>query len=162
MSVNKFHPHIFVLAEDDANRQIANGFLLNGSLDSRSIQVVPNAGGWTKACDKFEAEYVAGMHNNSNTHVVLLIDFDSQKDRLERVHARIPPDIMGRAFVLGSWSVPEELRRAGLGTFEEIGLKLAEDCLTGVMTTWDHEFLRHDCAELERMSPILRPILFGS
>jgi hypothetical protein len=29
MSVNKYHPHVLVLPEDDANRQLANGFLLD-------------------------------------------------------------------------------------------------------------------------------------
>lgn len=28
MSVNKYKPHVLVLPEDDANRQLANGFLL--------------------------------------------------------------------------------------------------------------------------------------
>ncbi len=42
MSVNRALPHVLVLPEDDANRQIANGFLL--ALDSsvqRRIQVLP-------------------------------------------------------------------------------------------------------------------------
>ena len=29
MSVNKYQPHVLVLPEDDANRQLANGFLLD-------------------------------------------------------------------------------------------------------------------------------------
>jgi hypothetical protein len=49
MAVNKYKPHIYVLPEDDANRQIANGFLLHESVDSRSIQVMPTTGGWTRA-----------------------------------------------------------------------------------------------------------------
>lgn len=28
MSTNKFQPHVLIFPEDDANRQIANGFLL--------------------------------------------------------------------------------------------------------------------------------------
>ena len=45
---NKYLPHIHVLAEDDANRQIVNGFLLELN-DNRAVKVLPLAGGWTKA-----------------------------------------------------------------------------------------------------------------
>ena len=43
MSVNKFRQHVFVLPEDDANRQLANGFLLD--LSVRQVQILPEAGG---------------------------------------------------------------------------------------------------------------------
>jgi hypothetical protein len=43
---NKFKPHVLVLPEDDANRQIANGFLSNSKLVVRAIQVLPIVGGW--------------------------------------------------------------------------------------------------------------------
>jgi len=29
MSINKYEPHLLVLPEDDANRKIANGFILH-------------------------------------------------------------------------------------------------------------------------------------
>ena len=44
MSVNVYKPHVLVLPEDDANREIANGFLLAPSLKLRNIQVLPCAG----------------------------------------------------------------------------------------------------------------------
>lgn len=53
MSVNKYRPHVFVLPEDDANRQIAIGFSLDEGLDARSIQVLPSVGGWTRVRDEF-------------------------------------------------------------------------------------------------------------
>lgn len=37
MSINKFRPHIHVLPEDEANRQIATGFLLGSHLNERVI-----------------------------------------------------------------------------------------------------------------------------
>jgi len=45
MSVNKYAPHIVLLPEDDANRQIANGFLLGSNLNSRSVQILRPARG---------------------------------------------------------------------------------------------------------------------
>ena len=51
MSVNVFQPHLMVLPEDDANRQIVNGFLLDPSLNQRAIQPLPIDGGWSKVRD---------------------------------------------------------------------------------------------------------------
>jgi hypothetical protein len=44
MSVNKYQPHILVLPEDDANRQLANGFVLDQSVATRNIQVLEEVG----------------------------------------------------------------------------------------------------------------------
>jgi hypothetical protein len=60
MSVNKYTPHILVLPEDDANRQLANGFLLHPSL-STQIQVLEEVGGWSKVLDCFEKDHVKKM-----------------------------------------------------------------------------------------------------
>jgi hypothetical protein len=38
MRINKYKPHILVLPEDDANRQIANGFILEPTLNQSAIQ----------------------------------------------------------------------------------------------------------------------------
>ena len=61
MSINKHRPHILVLPEDDANRQIANGFILDLNLDRRAIQVLPEARGWTDVVDKFTNNYASTM-----------------------------------------------------------------------------------------------------
>jgi hypothetical protein len=52
-SANKYAPHVLVLPEDDANSDIANGFVLHVALDSRAIQVLRCAGGWAKVRDAF-------------------------------------------------------------------------------------------------------------
>lgn len=77
MSVNQYKPHIFVLPEDDANRELANGFTLHDQLSSpRQIQVMPNAGGWTNVRDKFAKEYIKKLNQNANMHLLLLVNFD--------------------------------------------------------------------------------------
>lgn len=43
-----------MLPEDDANRQIANGFLLNPNLNIRAIRILTPSGGWLKAIDSFK------------------------------------------------------------------------------------------------------------
>jgi hypothetical protein len=72
----------------------------------------------------------------------------------------IPDELMNRVFVIGAWSEPEDLRKARLGTFEEIGFKLAEECRSDSKSTWDHELLKHNADEVVRMASVLRPILF--
>lgn len=49
MSVNRYQPHVLVLPEDDANRQLANGFVLD--LDATvltRIQVLEEVGAGTR------------------------------------------------------------------------------------------------------------------
>ena len=40
MSVNKERPHVYVLPEDDANRQLAKGFQLQVDQNERQMQVL--------------------------------------------------------------------------------------------------------------------------
>lgn len=158
MSVNDSRPHIFVLPEDKANRDVANGFLLQ--IDTRQVQVLPSAGGWMRVLEKFENEYINTMSGNSHRHIVLLIDFDGKKDRRDEVQKVIPDSLSDRVFIIGALTEPEKIRKAGLGSFEEIGQKLADDCRDQTTTAWDHELLEHNAEEVKRMMTTLRPILF--
>lgn len=162
MRVNKYVKHVLVLPEDDANSEIANGFLLHDAIDSRAIQVLPCAGGWAKVRDKFLSDHVAAMQQYANRHMVLLIDFDSRSDRFNRMTRDIPEDLAERVFVIGVWSEPEELRRAGLGSKEDVGGKLASECYDETRDAWNHDLLRHNDNELGRMTTLLRPFLFPS
>ena len=161
MSCNKQLPHVLVIPEDDANRQIANGFHLD--LDGpvqRKMQVVNPSGGWNKVLDTFQYVHVAEMDRYSHRRVVLLIDFDGQPDRLALAKSRIPARLNGRVFVLGALHHPESLRRAGLGPFEEVGRRLSVDCRNASYTTWNHAELRHNASELTRLEQDVRAILF--
>ena len=140
MSVNKHLPHVLVLPEDDANTQIANGFLLG--LSTRQIQILEEAGGWIRVPERFRSDYVDGMKRHSNRFMILLIDFDGKEERLQEATARIPEDLQERVFILGALSEPEALRRAIPGDYETIGLALAQDCREGTETTWSHDLLR--------------------
>ncbi len=46
MSVNKYLPHVFVLPEDDANRQLASGFHLQVPWDRQRQMQVLSSGWW--------------------------------------------------------------------------------------------------------------------
>lgn len=159
MSVNKHLPHVLVLPEDHANRQLANGFILDPCLDTRRMLIVEEAGGWLEVLNRFKSDHVPEMARNANRHVVLLIDFDKKEERLEKVKAEIPEDFQERVFILGAWSNPEELRQ-NLGSYETIGRALAADCRNNTEETWAHRLLRHNAGELERLRKHVGPILF--
>lgn len=163
MSVNKNRPHIYVLPEDDANRQLADGFFLDHSLWNRrsSFQVLPEAGGWRKALDSFQSDHIRGMERYPQRFMVLLIDFDGQGDRLDNAKAVVPDHLKDRVFVLGAWGEPEALK-ANLGDYETIGMAMAKDCREETDTTWGHDLLQHNASELDRLREHVRPILFES
>lgn len=157
MSVNSYLPHVFVLPEDDANRQIATGFVL--SFSTRQIQILKEAGGWASVRDGFALDHRSAMERNPNRFVVLLVDFDGNENRLQAMQAVIPDHLKDRVFVLGALSEPEALRQAGLGSYEDIGRALAEDCRTGADATWGHNLLQHNEGELRRLRRHILPIL---
>jgi hypothetical protein len=169
MSVNNYEPHVLVLPEDGANRQLANGFcrVLDWRIGTR-IQVLPEAGGWLKAIEKFNSDYATHMACFEQAYMVLLIDCDDREDRIVTATSRIPAHLRERVFILGARGEPEELRQDkklrqdGVRTYEEIGSALAQDCRDGTSKTWSHKLLCNNEEELERMRDTVRPILFHS
>ena len=160
--VNRYQPHVYVVPEDDADRQIADGFLPHHEVRARQVQVVPPAGGWGRAIEVFEAEYVRHLREYHAGHVVLFIDFDMKDvDRRRHVEEAVPADLKDRVFVVGALNGPETLKRELSLSFEEIGLGLADDCHVRRRTLWDHGQLRHNGGELDRMNAALRKIILG-
>jgi hypothetical protein len=163
MSVNRYLPHVFVLPEDDANRQLANGFHLQvDPTRQRQMQVLPAAGGWNEVLERFKSNHVIGMNRYSDRFMVLLIDFDGHQERLTTAKAEIPEGLAERVFILGALTKPEALRQASLGSYEQIGLAMAKDCREGTETVWGHELLRHNAREIECLRQHVRPIVFPS
>lgn len=147
--VNRFLPHIFILPEDDANRQVANGFVLDFA--TRQIQVLSPAGGWFRLRERFVSDHVGPLQTYEQRLVVLLSDFDGNMNRPQAFHAVIPGNLTDRVFILGTFTEPEGLRHAGLGSYETIGRALAQDCRQGTHKIWGHELLRHNAGELDRL-----------
>ena len=157
MSANKHLAHILVIPEDDANRQLANGFCLGLSI--RQVQVLPVAGGWKHVLELFKSDHIGGMNQYPQRYMVLLIDFDGRPDRLETAKSYIPTHLLERVIVLGVWTEPETLKEPGQ-TYESIGQSLARECRDGQNETWSHDLLRHNEGEIERLNAQIRPILF--
>jgi hypothetical protein len=160
MSVNKYQPHVLVLPEDDANRQVATGFQLQvPSSRQRQLQVLPVAGGWNEVLHLFESVHAAEMESYSHRFMVLLIDFDGQAERLHQAEDHVPAHLTDRVFILGALTEPEDLR-ADLGSYETIGSAMAHDCSENTNETWGHNLLEHNAGELNRLRDHVLPILF--
>jgi len=159
---NKFKPHLYILLEDDANRQITNGFLKNPNINDFQVQVLPIAKGGGKVVEQFENNHIREMRRFSHRIMILLLDIDNNDKKVDDVKNKIPPDLESRVFVLGVWSEPEnlntDLRHKG---YEYIGTTLAKDCDNNTDELWGHELLKHNKPELERMGSVIKAILFN-
>ncbi|MFZ2447852.1 MAG: hypothetical protein WAW37_15965 [Syntrophobacteraceae bacterium] len=161
MSTNKHKPHILVLPEDDANRQIANGFVLDPSLNGRVIQILPPVGGWKKVVDNFRDVHLLEMKAYPERRIVLLIDFDQKHEKRLNCVKEMSSGLLDRVFVLGALSEPEDLKKNIGKNFEDIGKALSQDCVDNTRRVWGHELLKHNEAELDRMIVSVKPFLFN-
>lgn len=163
MSVNVHIPHVLVLPEDEANQELANGFLLDPSVKLRSIQVLPSAGGWGKVLDSFIVSHIDGLRKYRNRHLVLLIDFDGHVDeRTAKFLDAFPEDVRDRVFLLGTQAEPEPLRTQLGQSLENIGTALAAECFHDEDALWMHPLLAHNAAERSRLNARVKGFLFGA
>lgn len=158
MSVNKYKPHLWVIPEDDANRDFINGFLDHPNVLNGVVGVRAPANGWRKAWDVFEEEYVPLLRNSPFGHVVLVIDFDSDPNRAASLQSKVPVDLQDRVFVIGSFVEPEEARRQLGMNLDAIGRQLAEDC-PKEQGIWQHPQFAHNQIDLARLKALVKPFL---
>ncbi|MFN3561114.1 MAG: hypothetical protein ACK4XY_04750 [Chloroherpetonaceae bacterium] len=160
MSANKYEPHLVVLPEDDANAALINGFLLFEGLNSRQVQVLPVAGGWQNALQLFLDEHIPKLRQYNHRRFLLVIDFDSDLSRRDLVLQQIPNEVRDRAFVLGVFSEPEQLKSALNRRFEDIGRTLSQECFENRHELWAHQLLVHNQTELTRLNQSVKDFLF--
>ena len=159
--MNRFKEHVYIIPEDDRDRQIAVGFVRHHGVKDDPIKVMPPAGGWPNVLKTFKDEYVQKLRNNEKAHVVMLIDFDEQfEDRKKKFDDAIPSELKERVFVIGSKNTPETLGAALNKTARKIGEALAEDCDAGRAGDWGHEQLAHNEPERKRLEETVKPFLF--
>ena len=159
MAVNTYQPHIYVLSEDQANRNILTGFLLSVPKNTRQIQALPFKRGKFDVLGDFRQVYESKLRNYEYSFAVLLLDFDNNAQFGQQILERIDEAVRDRVFVLGAIDEPERLR-SELGNFETIGGKLAADCIDQTAHTWGHAQLKHNLIEIKRMPAAMRAILF--
>ena len=162
MSVNKYKPHIHILPEDEKDEKLANGFLLAPGLNERLFDVLRPAGGWRKVLEDFAAIHAVEMSKYQFRYMVLLIDFDEQDDRYEEAQKAIPSELKDRVFILGVRSEPENLQKLlKHASCEKIGEMLADGCPIKISDIWNHELLKHNLEELNRIPADLKVTLFS-
>lgn len=151
MAVNKYTDHVLIFPEDDANRQLANGFVIRPEINQSAVDIRSVSGGWGKAFDSLQAN-LRSLRDYPARRIVLLIDFDGNyEERLEKFRELVPTDLVDRVFLVGVLTEPEPLR-ADLGcSLEVLGGRLARDCEDHTQSDWNHELLAHNQAELQRM-----------
>jgi hypothetical protein len=153
---NKYRPHIYILPEDDANRQVALATLLGLDIDPQSYKVLHVAGGWLDAKNTFLNDHVPTMRQYGLRSFVLLVDGDMDADRFEQMRCEIPADLRDRVFILGSLDEPEDLK-PDFGSLDEIGSRLAEDLSDPTLGIWNHSLLAVNVPEVRRMQATLCP-----
>jgi hypothetical protein len=162
MSVNKFKPHVYIIPEDRANEQIANGFVLHDQVKQRQVQILPCAGGWSDVLQRFQTEFIQHLQKHKDGHLIMLVDFDGQFDSRHTKFQQVTPEVLkSRVFVIGVKQTPELLKQALAMKFEDIGLSLADDCQRNTEIVWSHDHLKHNDLDRQRMVQFIRPILFG-
>jgi hypothetical protein len=109
---------------------------------------------------RFESEHVGAMRKYHERRMVLLVDFDERDNRLEQIKTGIPDDLKDRVFILGVQSEPEALKRARLGSLEDIGSRLATECREGKREMWAHDLLKINASELDRLQQNVCGFLF--
>lgn len=160
MSINLYKPHVWLVPEDDADRQLAVGFLDHHAVDDAQVKRVPPVGGWRAALAELRDVYVPKLLAYPGARVVILIDFDGDyEDRRRRFAEAVPEPLRARAFVLGARGEPEDLRRALRMSYAAIGAALADECQRGATALWSHDQLRHNAPDLEALAATVRPIL---
>ena len=162
MAPNRYREHLVVMTEDEANRSILNGFRLHPSLDPRRIISKTSPGGWTRTLEYFQEEYSKSLRQYPKRMVLIVIDFDNAENRLAAAQEYIAEEYIERVFVLGSLKEAEDLKGIGKKrhSLEDVGRKLADDCVSGNEETWKHELLRHNRSELDRLIDKVKPFLF--
>ncbi len=148
---NKYQDHLWIVPEDDADRQLAIGFVQHPAIRLGAVQVLPVAGGWRVARGLL-ARMVPELQKFARRRVLLLVDFDEDPTRRAEMLRDVPDELHARVFVLGVWSNPERLK-ADLGgrRLEYLGEDLADACVGQVDGLWAHALLAHNRDEVERL-----------
>ena len=163
---NKYVDHLLVLPEDDANRRLVNGFLLNIGVRYRRIQVLPEAHGWEYVMAALQDPAVInGLIAYPKRHLLLLIDFDDKVTvRLAGYAdavASLPVAIRDRVYLLGSLKTPERMRATCGLQLEDIGKHLASECPPPPAgSLWSHAHMQQNAPELLRLVTQVQPFLF--
>jgi hypothetical protein len=157
--VNKYKDHLLIVPEDDANKDLALGFVNAVPRGVNAAHIEPVAGGWSSARDRL-ANLLPSMRRFSSRRVLVLVDFDTSATRRDDVLRDVPTYLADRVYLLGGWSEPESLQAAlDHRSREALGASLARACLDDTDGLWQHALLAHNADELARLRADVLPFL---
>lgn len=162
---NKYQPHVVIWIEDDANRNMVNGFL--NAIEVTRNQANPlsktrqnGQAGWKKTATEFINNCNQELHKLPFRYMLLVIDFDQDDSRRNWISQQISDAVRDRTFILGVWQEPEDLKKLAQLSFESIGEQLAKECANNQYNLWQHHLLQHNAQELHRLTTTIKPFLF--
>ena len=94
--MNHYVPHVKVLPEDGATRELVLGFVQHPGVSQHRVQVFHVARGWRKVVQKFKEVHVSEMQRYPDRCLILVLDFDNDAGRLDEIRTEIPPDLLER------------------------------------------------------------------
>lgn len=158
--VNRYLPHLLILAEDEATRAIANGFL-DATQIGAPIYVLRAARGWGDVLNQFLTTYAAEMVKYPHMHMILLIDFDKQyRVRFADFVRKIPVALQDRVFILGALDEAESACKLSQLNKLDLGHALAQECRSSTFNHWNNIQLCHNISECNRLLVKLPAFLF--
>lgn len=170
MSINRQQKHVIFFGEDEATRNLAQGFIEGENINELRCDVWHTFGtGWKSTTEAME---LVGMSRYPLTHLILVIDLDRQeKHHIEDLKQEIDQtSFSDRVYVIGGSKDVQALQRAftaansiGKISAQDTGREIAnqcfkdESCVEGV---WCDPALEHNRTELERICRNLKDIIF--
>jgi hypothetical protein len=161
VSVNVHRPHLIVIPEDKANRDIINGFSEYLEINQRQFWVEDLARGWTNGSKRLDELARGHMIKYTHSYAVLVIDFDGQEDRGSKIRLALPKAVRDRIFIIGALSEPESLRDDTGLSYEGLGRQMAKSCSESNFDFWQRQkLLRHNMQEVGRLSESVSKLFF--
>ena len=118
MSANKYTQHLIVIPEDQAIRDIVNGFSTCLDANERQFYVYDLARGWERGKETLLELSKGYMREYPNSYAVLIVDFDGNAHRGSEIKNQVPEEVRDRVFVVGVLNEPENLRNSTGMRFE--------------------------------------------
>ena len=173
MGADKYKWHLNILPEDDATRQLANGWcqvdcLSQPSPLSRQFFTEIGGHGWSKTIASIADQ---NLDRFANRHVLSFIDSDGDPDRVQKIQKDIRQtysSYIDRIFIIAVYPLVnngsiqkmevEDLKKAfRQSSLETIGKSLANEFIANDYTDngWGHPLLRNNQSELARLRRVV-------
>ncbi|OOF45076.1 hypothetical protein [Rodentibacter trehalosifermentans] len=154
---NKYRKHLFILCEDDINKEISKG--ITEQLDLNPTNIIHYekiARGWEKCFSLLEHKYIPELLDIPERYLLIVMDFDGQFDeRMNKFKLILDnsSELSERVFLVGAAAEPETLK-ANLklsGHNDDVGRQLFDDCNAESSQYWCSSELVHNKDEIERL-----------